>query len=66
LRKAPTRVQFCIADAAEFEDHVQRIQDWQDAAFDALEKGYLRTMMFGVYDANMTQLLESYVCEYLR
>lgn len=42
-----------------------RLFAWQEAAFEALEKGYLRCIVFGIYsaeaDPSARELLESYV-----
>jgi len=46
-------------------DDAARLLGWQEAAFDALELGYLRCIIFGIYsaeeDPSARELLESYV-----
>jgi hypothetical protein len=41
------------------------LAQWVESALDALEKGYLRSIMFSIFTASEPhELLESYVCEY--
>lgn len=55
-------------DGSVLNDDAHRLLQWQEAAFEAIDRQYLRSMVLGIYTAEedpaQRKLLESYVCEW--